>query len=94
MTSIRLILAIIAHLNLKLFQMNVKIASLNGELNEKIYMDQPIGFESKGYEQQMLPSQTFYIWYKIIVKAVVFSISIYNNLYWFSDDWRRPLRVS
>lgn len=94
MTSIRLILAIIAHLNLKLFQMNVKIASLNGELNEKIYMDQPIGFESKGYEQQMLSSQTFYIWYKIIVKAVVFSISIYNNLYWFSDDWRRPLRVS
>jgi len=34
--SIRLILAIVAHLNLELYQMNVKTAFLNGELDEEI----------------------------------------------------------
>ena len=46
--SIRLILAIIAHLDLELYKMDVKTAFLNGELDEEIYMDQPIGFEAKG----------------------------------------------
>ena len=45
--SIHLILAIVAHLDLELFQMDVKIAFLNGELDEEIYMDQPISFEVK-----------------------------------------------
>ena len=44
---IRLILAIVAHLDLELFQMDVKTTLLNGELDEEIYMDQPIGFEVK-----------------------------------------------
>ena len=47
-TSIRLILAIVAHMDLELYQMDVKIAFLNGELDEEIYMDQPLCFESKG----------------------------------------------
>ena len=46
--SIRLILAIVARMDLELYQMNVKTAFLNGELNEEIYMDQPLGFELKG----------------------------------------------
>ena len=37
--SIRLILTIVAHLDLELFQMDVKTAFLNGELDEEIYMD-------------------------------------------------------
>jgi len=45
--SIRLILAIVAHLDLKLFQMEVKTTFLSGELDEEIYTDQPIGFEVK-----------------------------------------------
>ena len=47
-TSVRLILAIVAHMDLELYQMDVKTAFLNGELDEKIYMDQPLCFESKG----------------------------------------------
>lgn len=42
--SIRLILAIVAHLDLELYQMDVKTAFLNGDLAEEIYMDQPEGF--------------------------------------------------
>uniref|UniRef100_A0A2N9EE71 Integrase catalytic domain-containing protein n=1 Tax=Fagus sylvatica TaxID=28930 RepID=A0A2N9EE71_FAGSY len=44
--SIRLILSIVAKQDLELFQMDVKTAFLNGELDEEIYMAQPAGFES------------------------------------------------
>ena len=37
-TSIRLILAIVAHMDLELYQMDVKIVFLNGELYEDIYI--------------------------------------------------------
>ena len=47
-TSVRLILAIVAHMDLKLYQMDVKTAFLNRELDEEIYMDQPLCFKSKG----------------------------------------------
>ena len=46
--SIRLILAMVASLDLKFHQMDVKTAFLNGELDEVIFMDQPIGFTVKG----------------------------------------------
>jgi len=51
--SIRLLLAMVAHLDLQLFQMDVKTAFLNGSLEEEIYMDQPIGFVSKGQEDKV-----------------------------------------
>jgi len=37
--SIRLLLALVAHLDLELFQIDVKTAFLNGSLEEGIYMD-------------------------------------------------------
>ena len=52
-TSIRLLLTIIARLDLELHQMDVKTAFLNGELNEDIYMEQPIGFVVKGQEKKV-----------------------------------------
>jgi len=52
-TSVRLILAIVAHMDLELYQMDVRTAFLNGELNEEIYMDQPLGFETKGQERKV-----------------------------------------
>ena len=51
--SIHLILAIIASLDLELFQMNVKTAFLNGELDEEIYMDQPVSFVVEGQERKV-----------------------------------------
>ena len=50
LASIHLIIAIVANLDLELYRMDVKIAFLNRELDEEIYMDQPIGFEAKGQE--------------------------------------------
>jgi len=42
--SLRVVLALAAQKNLKVHQMDVKTAFLNGELNEVIYMKQPQGF--------------------------------------------------
>uniref|UniRef100_A0A2N9GLJ3 Uncharacterized protein n=1 Tax=Fagus sylvatica TaxID=28930 RepID=A0A2N9GLJ3_FAGSY len=51
--SIRLILSIVAKQALELFQMDVKTAFLNGELDEEIYMGQPAGFEVQGHERKV-----------------------------------------
>jgi hypothetical protein len=51
--SIRLILAIVAYMDLELYQMDVKTAFLNGELDEEIYMDQPAGFVADGQERKV-----------------------------------------
>ena len=51
--SIHMILAIVACLDLELFQMDVKTAFLNGDLREEIYMDQPEGFQVEGCEDKV-----------------------------------------
>ena len=42
--SIRIILAIAAYFDYEIWQMDVKTAFLNGNLNEDVYMIQPEGF--------------------------------------------------
>ena len=44
--SIRLLLAIVAHYDYEIWQTDVKIAFLNGNLVEDVYMTQPDGFAS------------------------------------------------
>lgn len=44
--SIRLI--IVAYIDLKLYQIDIKMIFLNGRLDKEIYMDQPMGFVVKG----------------------------------------------
>lgn len=51
--SIRLILALVSSMDLELYQMDVKTAFLNGELEKEIYMDQPTGFEVDGEEHKV-----------------------------------------
>jgi hypothetical protein len=49
--SFRIIMALVAHYDLELHQMNVKIVFLNGDLEENIYMAQPKGFVVKEKER-------------------------------------------
>lgn len=48
--SFRIIMALVAHYDLELHQMDVKTAFLNGDLEENIYMAQPKGFVVEGKE--------------------------------------------
>uniref|UniRef100_A0A2N9HUB9 Reverse transcriptase Ty1/copia-type domain-containing protein n=1 Tax=Fagus sylvatica TaxID=28930 RepID=A0A2N9HUB9_FAGSY len=48
--SLRVILALVAHFDLELQQMDVKTAFLNGDLEEEVYMKQPEGFPSSDGE--------------------------------------------
>ena len=49
--SLRVILALVAHFDLELQQMDVKTAFLNGDLEEEVYMKKPEGFSSSNGEQ-------------------------------------------
>ena len=47
--AIRIFLAYVAHANFKVYQMDVKSAFLNGELEEEVYVQQPPGFEAADF---------------------------------------------
>ena len=48
--SFRIIMALVAHYDLKLHQMNVKTTFLNEDLEENVYMAQSKGFVMEGKE--------------------------------------------
>ena len=48
-SSIHSMLAIVNQLDLELYQMDIKAAFLNGDLEEEIYVRQPEGFTDKNH---------------------------------------------
>ncbi|CAL1375783.1 unnamed protein product [Linum trigynum] len=53
METIRTVLALAAQLELPVYQLDVKSAFLNGELEEEVYVEQPRGYEKKGEEDKV-----------------------------------------
>ena len=52
-TSIRVLLALVAQMDMELVQLDVKTAFLHGDLKEEIYMTQPEGFKVAGKEKMV-----------------------------------------
>ena len=50
---IRILLSIVAHYDYEIWQMDLKTAFLNGNLEEEIYMMQPKGFIGKNQEHMV-----------------------------------------
>ncbi|RVX02330.1 Retrovirus-related Pol polyprotein from transposon TNT 1-94 [Vitis vinifera] len=57
--SFRIIMALVAHYDLELHQMDVKTAFLNGSIDETIYMVQPKNIESNNSKQLVITSFGF-----------------------------------
>ena len=89
-SSIRVLLAMVALFDLKVEQLDVKIAFLHGELEEQIYMHQPEGFIISGKENHVcLLKKSLYglkqsprQWYK---RFVTFMIGNESNDYHRSE---------
>ena len=52
-------MSVVARMDLELHQLDVKIAFLNGELKEDIFMLQPKGFEIKGHGDKVYKFDSF-----------------------------------
>lgn len=56
---LRIILALVAHFDLELQQMDMKIAFLNGDLKEEVYMKRPKGFSFSNGEHLICKLKIF-----------------------------------
>nr|GEZ13706.1 zinc finger, CCHC-type [Tanacetum cinerariifolium] len=56
-STIRLLIAMASIHNLIIHQMDVKIAFLNGKLEEEVYVNQPLGFIMPGNENKLMPKK-------------------------------------
>ena len=52
--SIRILMSIACTMNIKLYQMDIKCAFLNGYLNEEVFVEQPKGFEDPHFPDHVL----------------------------------------
>ena len=59
--AIRILLAFVVSQFVKLFQMDIKSAFLNGYIKEEVYVEQPLGFEDHKYPDHVFKlSKTLY----------------------------------
>ena len=68
--SLRIILALVAHFDLELQQMDMKTAFLNGKVEGEVYMKQLEGFPSSNSVQ----AQEIHIRFKTSIPPMVFKI--------------------
>eukprot|EP00253_Pinus_taeda_P025045 PITA_25045 len=54
METVRAVLSIATQNKWKVYQMDVKSAFLNGVLKEEVYVEQPLGYEKKGNDDQLI----------------------------------------
>lgn len=74
MNTDRVILSLAANYNWNLNQFDVKNAFLHGELEEKIYMDIPLGFHEHTTTNTVCKFKKIFIWVKAIATSMVWKI--------------------
>jgi hypothetical protein len=52
--SVRLLIALMAHEGWEVHHLDIKLALLNGDLQEEVYVEQPTGFIIAGKEHKVL----------------------------------------
>lgn len=66
--TIRVMLSMVATLDLELEQLDVKTTFLHGSLEETIFMNQPEGFEVGNLVKEI------HVWHKAVTTPMVFTI--------------------
>ena len=95
--SFRIIMALVAHFNLELHQMDVKTAFLNGDLEEEVYMKQPEGFFSNEGENLVCKlkksiyglkqaSRQWYLKFHNIISSFGFVENIKDQCIYYKDS--------
>jgi hypothetical protein len=88
--SFRIITVLVAHFDLELHQMDVKMTFLNGDLEERFYMKQPKGFLMEGKEDMgchlkksiyglKQVSRQWYLKFNEIIKRFGFKENVEDN---------------
>ena len=72
--SFRIIMTLIAHYDLEVHQMNVKTFFLNGDLEENVYMDQPMEFSVEGNEHMVCKLKKSIYSFKANFSLMVFEV--------------------
>ncbi|GKB88185.1 retrovirus-related pol polyprotein from transposon TNT 1-94, partial [Tanacetum coccineum] len=72
--AIRIFVANVAHKNMTIYQMDVKMAFLNGELKEKVYVSQPEGFVDQDNPSQVYKLKKALYGLKQAPRADIFQI--------------------
>ena len=96
--SLRVILALVAHFDFELQQMDVKTAFLNGDLDEEVYMKQPEGFPSSDGEQLVCKlkksiyglkqaSRQWYLKFHNVIFFIRFCRKRYGSMYIPEGQW-------
>lgn len=93
--TIRLMLSIVAQYDLEIEQLDVKTAFLHGELDESIYMSQPLGFKDRNLPEHVcLLKKSLYglkqsprQWYKrfdTFILGIGFTRSMFDSCFYFA----------
>ncbi|CAM8914090.1 unnamed protein product [Rhodiola kirilowii] len=100
--TIRIMLSLVAVYDLELEQMDVKKAFLHGELDEEIYMDQPVGFVDNRYPEHVCylkkslyglkqSPRLWYIRFDTYVLSLGFVRSEFDTYFYFADLQNEPI---
>ncbi|KAE8668864.1 tir-nbs resistance protein [Hibiscus syriacus] len=85
-TTIRVLLAHAANKDRNLWQMDVKNAFLNGELDREIYMIQPMGFQSQDHPEYVLTPADSSLFVKVNESKLAIVLVYVNDLIITGDD--------
>ena len=92
LTSIRCLIAVVAVRRWPLYQMDVKNAFLNGDLNEEVYMQPPFGYSHSGSQVYHLrcalygfkqAPQAWFEKFSLVVAQQGFTLSAYDTVLFF-----------
>ena len=85
--SFRTIMALVAHFDLELHQMDFKTAFLNGDIDETIYMVQLENFVSRDPKNMVYKLKKIHLWTQASFPSLVLQVSSSSCLIWFRDKY-------